>query len=304
MDVVKMERRRKQRDFFRWFWRITGVVFLVVLVGSVYFLGKSTLDLVLEKTVYTNKMFTLRHVDIRTYGAISSDRVMEFLNVRVGEDNVMALDLGELKRKLESVSVVERASVERSIPDKLRVYVYVRNPVARCYVRVASLDTLTGGEYLVRYMDKTGYVMTPDELFYEVNGKEQLVLPIITGAPGREVILPNQYCGNRRVKDALMFIQYYRKSFLFGADDLLEVDVSDPGFIVAKTTQGIEAILSADNIKQGFARLHSVYLYGKANEQRIKTIDVSVTNNVPVVWYPPEKKSTTRAATKSLHSGG
>lgn len=265
------------------------MVFLVVLVGCVCFLGKSTIDLLLEKTVYTNKMFTLRHVDIRTYGAISSDRVLEFLDVHVGEDNVMALDLGVLKRKLESVSVVERASVERSFPDKLRVYVFVRNPVARCYVRVPNLDTLTGGEYLVRYMDKTGYVMTPDEMFYEVNGKEQLILPIITGIPGRDVILANQNCGNRRVMDALMFIQYYRKSFLFGADDLLEVNVSDPGFIVAKTTQGMEAILSTENIKQGFARLHSIYLYGKANEQRIKTIDVSVTNNVPVVWYPPEK---------------
>ena len=94
-------KEQKRRRINRWSWRIALWMLFLAIVVSVYFLGKTTLDLLLEKTVYTNQMFTVRSVDVRVFGGVSKERVLEFLDVKIGEDNLMALDLRRIKTRLE-----------------------------------------------------------------------------------------------------------------------------------------------------------------------------------------------------------
>ncbi|NCC59616.1 MAG: FtsQ-type POTRA domain-containing protein [Verrucomicrobiae bacterium] len=280
-------REQKRKRINRWSWRIAWWMLFLAVVVSVYFLGKTTLDLVLEKTVYTNQMFTVRAVDVRVFGGVSKERVLEFLDVKIGEDNLMALDLGQIKNRLESVSVLEKISVERVIPDTLKVQVYARVPVFRCYVWEADPMNLNAGQWVVRYLDDSGYVMAPDELFYEVHAPERLLLPTLTGVADKNVLIPNRYCKDQQVNRALKFLRLYKESSFFGFDDLTEVNISELGFIIARTAQYVEAVFDANSLELGLARWEAIYAYSTGLEQKIKTINLSVSNNVPVVWEPP-----------------
>lgn len=278
-EVVPQSRRTS-----RWVWRTIWYVVIIAIIGSVYFLGKSTLDLVLEKVIYTNNMFTVRNIEVRTIGGLSNERVLEFLGVEAGKDNLMALSLGDIKERLERVSVIERASVERSLPDVLKVSVYARIPIMRCYVWETDPLTLTNGSWGVRYLDEQGYVMVPDDLFYEVHAPERLLLPTLTGVSDKNILVPNRLCGDRQVLEALKFLRLYRESAFYGKDNLEEVNISEKGFLIARTAEHVEAVFDENALELGLARWEAIKAYGAKTNLNVKTIDVSVTNNVAVTW--------------------
>ncbi|MGI6347505.1 MAG: cell division protein FtsQ/DivIB [Limisphaerales bacterium] len=295
----------KLRRINRWSWRIAGWILFLAIAVSVYFLGKTTLDLILEKTVYTNQMFTLRTVDVRVFGGVSKERVLEFIDVKTGEDNLMALDLNQIKSRLESVSVLERVSVERIIPDTLKVQVYARVPVFRCYVWEANPLNLYDGEWVVRYLDDSGYVMIADNLFYEVHAPERLLLPTLTGVADKNVLIPNRYCTDQQVNRALKFLRLYKESTFFGFDDLTEVNISELGFIIARTAQHVEAVFDVSSLELGLARWEAIYAYAAPLEQKIRMINLSVSNNVPVVWdADAAQKSESRSTPGQSVRGG
>lgn len=295
-------KEQKRQRINRWSWRISWWILFFAIIVSVYFLGKTTLDLVLEKTVYTNQMFTVRAVDVRVFGGVSKERVLEFLDVKIGEDNLMALDLRQIKTRLEGVSVLEKISVERVIPDTLKVQVYARVPVFRCYVWETDPMNLNEGQWVVRYLDDSGFVMVPDELFYEVHAPERLLLPTLTGVADKNVLIPNRYCKDQQVSRALKFLRLYKESSFFGFDDLTEVNISELGFIIARTAQYVEAVFDANSLELGLARWEAIYAYSTGLEQKIKTINLSVSNNVPVIWEPTPTQEDRNLRTNRVRS--
>jgi hypothetical protein len=81
----KLKKQKRQR-INRWSWRIARWLLFLAVVVSVYFLGKTNPGPCLEKTVYTNQMFTVRAVDVRVFGGVSKEVVvLEFLDVKIGK---------------------------------------------------------------------------------------------------------------------------------------------------------------------------------------------------------------------------
>ncbi|HQC43130.1 MAG TPA: hypothetical protein PLV91_06635, partial [Verrucomicrobiota bacterium] len=52
------------------------------------------------------------------------------------------------------------------------------------------------------------------------------------------------------------------------------------------TAQHVEAVFDVNSLELGLARWEAIYAYSTGQEQKIKTINLSVSNNVPVVWEP------------------
>src|SRR5690349_15881664 len=95
---------------------------LAVGFGTVFglYLLWRTGEWALNHFLYKNPTFAIQQVDVQTDGAIARDQLLRWIAVKPG-DNLLALDLGRVKRNLELVSLVQSVAVERVLPHTLRV---------------------------------------------------------------------------------------------------------------------------------------------------------------------------------------
>src|SRR5438105_15125146 len=82
--------------------------------------------------------------------------------------NIFFVPLDQRKKQLEQISWVESASVMRFAPNRLRIEIHERNPIA--FARVGSTILLT---------DRTGTLM-------ELPAKKKYSLPVIIGMKAGE----------------------------------------------------------------------------------------------------------------------
>jgi cell division septal protein FtsQ len=260
--------------------RMTFVVMLGTLV-ALYLLWCAG-EMALNTFVYKNQDFAIEQIDAKTDGKIAPEELRRWTGIKIGA-NLIALDLGTVKRNLEMVSVIDSVSVERVLPHTLKVRVTERDPIAQ--VNVPRADAGGGISVSVYQLDASGVVIQPLDPrvctvpLAEVNPQ----LPVISGLnyfllqPGRHIELP-------QVQAALQLLYAFRQSKMNGVVDLQRVDVSEPRVIVATTSQGSEITFSLDNVDQQLQRWRQIFDLGMQQQKSIATADLAVGNNVPVRW--------------------
>lgn len=260
--------------------RISFVILLGTFVG-LYLLWRAG-ELALNTFVYENPDFAVETIDAQTDGKIAPEQLRRWTGVKIGE-NLIGLDLAEVKRNLELVPAIDSVSVERVLPRTLKVCVTERVPIAQ--VNVPRADANGGISVSVYQLDADGVVMQPLDPrvstvpLAEMNPQ----LPVIAGVnyfqlqPGRRIELP-------QVQAALQLVTAFDRSPMCGVVDLQRVDVSQPRVIVATTGQGSEVTFSLDNVEQQLRRWQEIYNYGARWQRTIATADLAVENNVPVRW--------------------
>jgi cell division septal protein FtsQ len=251
----------------------------------------------LDKFVYENSEFAIRHIDVQTDGMIAPEQLRRWSGVKPGE-NLIALDLAAVKRNLELVSTVDSVSVERILPRTLKIRVMEREPVAQVDIPRAGVSG--GIAIAVFQLDANGYVMQPLDPRQCVIPLSQVneQLPVVTGLnvyqlqPGHRVDLP-------QAQAALQLIGAFDHSPMAGLVQLRRIDVSSPGVIVATTGQGSEITFGLDNLEQQLRRWREIYDLGQRMNKAIATADLAVPNNVPVRWM--EASATPAAAPKAVN---
>ena len=146
-----------------------------------------------------------------------------------------------------------------------------------------------GGYDCVRLqVDESGHVMPPIAGRSVVIPEQQAEwsLPVIAGielktlrslAPGRAAELP-------KLQSALNLIRAYHRSSLAGEIDLRVVDLSQPRILRVTTGDGGQIDLATSRLSQQFSRWARIRAHGEKYGFAIETMDLSVTNNVPVRW--------------------
>src|SRR5947209_8297011 len=126
LDVnVQTEGRRRQR--VRWVSAIVVALAVVVLSAvGVYRLVKYAA----AKIVHENPRFAITQIVVEDDGALTPQQVAAFAGVAVGQ-NLLSLDLNQVRRNLEMLPVVRRVEVRRILPQKLFIHVDERIAVAR-----------------------------------------------------------------------------------------------------------------------------------------------------------------------------
>src|SRR5436309_1584026 len=132
-----------------------GVSFATVF--GAYLLWRSG-EWALDRLVYENKAFAIQDLDIQTDGVIALSQLRRWAGVKP-EQNLLALDLGRVKRDLELVPLIQSVSVERLLPHTLRVRVAEREPIAQIVVPRSRAGG--GVELGVYLLDGEGWVMVP-----------------------------------------------------------------------------------------------------------------------------------------------
>jgi len=86
--------------------------------------------------------------------------------------------------------------------------------------------------------------------------------------------------------------------------DLKRIDVSSPDVIVVTTAQGSEITFALENLDQQMRRWRQIHDLGQRTHRNVASIDLAVSNNVPVRWLeakvipPPAKLPKTNRSKK------
>ncbi len=236
-------------------------------------------DWILDQLVFKNEMFAVKNLEISSDGALPPAQIQKWAEVKLG-DNIFALDMTRIRRQLEWVPVVQKASLERVLPHTLKIRVTEREPIAR----VAVYDLQPGFVRRLYLIDSFGHVMEPlRELPGWAAEFADQMLPLLTGIPLTE-LRPGFAVDSDQVRAALQLIELFETSTMSGLVDLSTVDVSSPGVLVVMTTQGSEITFALNDLERQLRRWRSIYDHGAATGQAIATLDLSISNNVPARW--------------------
>lgn len=254
----------------------------VFAAGFGLYLLYRTGEWALNELVYENKAFALQNLDVQTDGVISADQLRRWAGVRL-EENLLALDLARVKRDLELVPLIQCVSVERILPHTLRIRITEREPIAQVNPpRPRPNDSV---ELAVYQLDAEGWVMAPLDPRQRATplnppGDQ---LPVLRGLDASQV-QPGRRIGASQVQTALQLIVAFEQSPLAGLVDLKRIDVSSPEILVVTTGQGSEVTFALTDLDQQLRRWHKLFNLGQKTTNAIATLDLAVTNNIPLRW--------------------
>ncbi len=210
-------------------------------------------------------------IEFKTDGVITPQWIGNYIKLsrraRLSDVNIFAV-----KSALENLTQVKSAKVERVYPDKIRITISERKPMAKAIVEIDTRTVL--------------YLISPDGVFYEpicLNENYVKKLPLIVGYSvkfnGRTP--QNLKCADK-LKEFLAYSQAKRPLETWTNINVKELDSVAP-IISATTKDDVKIIFAPKDYPKQFDRLEYVLRYSKENElQDIKQIDLSLKERADV----------------------
>jgi cell division septal protein FtsQ len=276
---VKLRSDQVRKSRMRWAAMALGIVFGTTF--GCYVIWR-TGDWVLNRMVYENQAFAIREIEVQTDGIISADQLRRWANVKPGQ-NLLALDLARVKRDLEMVPMIANVSLQRILPRTLCIRVTEREAVAQ----VNFLRVLPGRapEVAVYYLDADGFVMFP------VTPRQRTTKPApadsalpILNMTNLADLQPGRRVNSSQVTAALKLISQFACSPMAGLVDLQRIDVNGPDVLVVTTAQHSEVTFGLEDLDRQLGRWRMIHDLGLRLKRNVASIDLAVSNNVPVRW--------------------
>ncbi|MBI2947791.1 MAG: FtsQ-type POTRA domain-containing protein [Verrucomicrobia bacterium] len=261
--------------------KLAAIVFGTALTLGLFWYGS---DWALKEWLYKNPAFSIKHLDVQTDGDISREQILAWAAVKPG-DSLLAIDLLRIERDLQLQPVVQEASVVRVLPDTLKIRVMEREAIAQ----VTGFQAPSAGHPLkptTFYVDPAGYVMLPLETHprSSATASSADALPVLTGVLGTE-LRPGKRAESQEIQAALRLITSFERSPMVGVVDLKTINLSGPPVLQVTTRQGNEVVLAAEDFERQLRRWRVVHDFAVQETKQIATLDLSISNNVPVRWH-------------------
>lgn len=243
----------------------------------------------LRRFVYENPAFAIHQLDVQNDGRIALEQLRRWAGVKL-EENLLALDLARVKRDLEMVPAIGAAAVEKVLPHTLRIRVTEREPIAQfVFPRLRAGGGYERGNY---HLDAQGYVMVPllpQQLSTPPGTNDHL--PIILGIPPSD-LRPGRQAESFQVRAALRLIVDFGQSPMAGLVELHQIDLTAPDILQVTTDQNGEVTFGLHDLPKQLLRWRAIHNYGQRTGKHLASLDLSVSNNVPVRWlqaglWPP-----------------
>jgi cell division septal protein FtsQ len=281
-SVLEVKAASRETRRTRWRLMSTAVASAVGTLIALYVIWRVG-DWTLRTLVYENTAYAIEHIEVQTDGILPGEWLRDSAGVQKGE-NLLALNLYRVQRDVELMPLVRQASVQRVPPNTLRVRVSERIPIAE--VKLPQLRAEAGAPaWASYYLDDAGQVIHLAGRWQETlaasltNG----ALPQLVGLEGAE-LRPGRPLTSPAALAALGLIAAFEDSPMFGLVDLQSVDVSDPSILEVTTAQGNRITFGLDRAEDQLHRWRLVHDYGLRQGKAIQRLDLSVTNNAPVVF--------------------
>jgi len=200
-------------------------------------------------------------------------QVLDIIRVRRGQ-NLLALDLTEMRRELELRSIVEKAELWRELPGKLMIRVTERVPLA---------NISGGAKGAVYQIDRHGVIM--DLSSFQKHSPELAkrlgALPDITGANIAELKI-GRATTSPEVFQALELIQKLDHMDFGSSLEVTSIDVSRRGMLVVSTSDQATVKIGLSELDRQLQRLALIFNDARQRSERIVAADLTVKQDIPV----------------------
>jgi cell division protein FtsQ len=202
------------------------------------------------------------NIEITGTQNVSKARVMEVMGADIGR-NIFFVPLGQQKEQLEQIPWVESASVMRFVPNRLRVEIRERNPVA--FARVGPR---------IQLIDANGVLM-------ELPPRHKYSFPVILGMnPGEPVSTRAP-----RMKTYTELTSQLDSGGAHYSHDLSEVDLSDPEDTKVRVNDPAGDVLvqlGSSNFAERY-KLYLTHIQGWRQQfQKVESVDLRYENQIIV----------------------
>lgn len=235
-------------------------VLAVALTGcaaAVYFGGQWLGD----RLFAGHPLYTVRHLDIRTDGALSPARIRESFNLQPGM-NLFAVNLRKLHADLMKIPEVRSVDIRRQLPGTLVFRIDERAALAR-------LTEVQPGVRLA--VDREGRVLG--------QGSWSAALPLITGWP-QAGLQPGRRITERQLTDALAVLDLCAGA-RWSNIRIQAVDVAQPDYLELRLAHGERVWLGRSQLEERLGKL-AVMLKALAERgQSLAFLDLTVDRNIP-----------------------
>ena len=253
---------------------------LAVVVGTVYRYGERS---------WRFRIDSSDQIEIAGARHVTRGQVMEVMGGDIGR-NIFFIPLAQRKVQLEQIPWVESASVMRFVPNRLRVEIHERTPIA--FARIGSHVTL---------IDAAGTLM---EL--APGGKHKYSFPVITGMNAGE---PHSTRA-ARMKNYNELVRQLDSGGSHNSQALSEVDLTDPEdtkVVVSDPNGEVLVHLGSGNYLQRYQTYVANIQKWRERYQKLESVDLRYDGQIilnPDLTPTPHQPALTPAAEKAAMAAG
>lgn len=217
-----------------------------------------------------NSLYLINEIKVDSTGdSLKPDYVLSRLKLQRGQ-NLMAVDLPQVRRDLKLFPMVEEAQVSRELPHRLFIRIWERTPVAN----------ISAGNVVNYQIDRNGMVMNllPFAKNSEGLQKRLASLPEITGAAVSD-LQEGRKTSSREVFHALALLQKVEQ----GVDlDIESIDVARRGVLVVGTSDKAVVRVGMGDMENQLKKLARILEDVRQRSEQLQTVDLTIGRDVPV----------------------
>jgi cell division septal protein FtsQ len=268
---LKRQRRR----------RAGGLVWKVGMVALALFCMAAAARFTARRFFFQNPEYSLRHLEAKLDGVITRERLEELTGFREGS-NLFLLDLEKANRSLAALPEVRSVSIEKELPDTVRVTLEKRVPLFLLSNGSEGGESFQPGKsYLC---DGEGFLLKPPVL-----DPEYLELPVLAGMD-----LSCASPGKRLEDERLSFAISLDRAFSEIPEESFKVrsiDASKGYAAVVMDSTGARFTFGKKDLPAQIQRLRKLLAHCQEAGRRIETANLMLSRNTPVTFVmTPESR--------------
>jgi cell division septal protein FtsQ len=272
---VKINRAGRLRRRLRLLAAVTLAT--VALCGSGYGMARLA-KAASNRLVFENPRFAIREIVVETNGSLTPELATRFAGVRRGQ-NLLATDITQAARNLALIPLVRNVEVRRQMPDRLRIIIEERIPVAR--LRLPA-EWAVDQEF---YVDREAVVIKPLPLPDGTTHPPRITgrLPVLTGLTVSDLRV-GRPVESESVQRAVELLQRLDESLAGALLEVERVDVSRPRELLLISDHNSVIRFDTEEFTPQLRRLAVILTWARQRQKIVQTVDLSVSRSVPVTF--------------------
>ncbi len=280
--------RHRRASLIYW---LSAALLLAIIGGAIY-LGATR---GLARLFYQNPDYNITTLQVETDGVLTRDQVLDSAGLREGM-NIFHVNLDQARERLETLPLVQKAQVQRHLPNKVAIILVERRPIAwvapeQTAVPGKPVTPLTREEIFSSkdtfLVDGIGTLLRPKKLI-----AQNFDLPIIRGcATGK--LAPGQAVDSDEMRAALDLIRAHQDSLLGARFQIQDIDISKGYGITVTDRRNTQVFFALEEIELQLKTLETLLRTVDATGKRPATISLATVagrqRNIPVTFQtdPP-----------------
>jgi cell division protein FtsQ len=260
-DKARAMRFRAATSFF------CKTILWVMFLGSAYFGGRE----LLRRFVWENPDYFVTDIRVSQCDLLARDQILATASIREGM-NVFEVDTKAARAALDALPQVERAEIQRILPNRVEITITERHPIAWVTERANENPTTSASAWLI---DARGVVVKPRQIIAEYHH-----LPHISGVAAAN-FAPGQRVRTVEMESALKLIQINSDNVHW---QVRHVDLSKQWCMIVTDESQARITFGLDGIDNQLDRLFRYLDRAESEQREIETINLMVVKYTPVTF--------------------